>query len=318
MHYFNNKNIVLAGGGGFVGSHIAAMLKQYNCNVFIPHTVDGWDFRKLDTCIEYFQKTKPDIVINCAANQGGVAYHIGKQADLFYDNILMGTFLMHASQQTGVKKFVNVVAGCAYPGYLETGVLTEDDFWKGWLHDSIFSYGFPRKASTVYGMALKKQHNFNSIHLLMANMYGPGDHFNPDQSKALAALMRRIVEAKRKNLPTVEIWGSGKPERDWLYVKDGAEGILRATELYNDVTPLNIATGVGISIKKLAESIKKEVGYKGAFVYNKNKPDGALHKILGVSKMKKVLHWTPSTPLVKGIHETAVWFEKNYIQTKEN
>src|SRR3989344_4082717 len=263
MAFYTNKKIVIAGGGGFVGSHIAKILKKQNCTVFITRTRDGWDFRRLDKCLEYLKKTKPDIVINCAANQGGVAYHIGKQADLFFDNITLGTYLMHAAYATGVKKFVNVVAGCAYPGYLDKPVLTEEDFWSGWLHDSIFSYGFPRKASAVYGLALKKQYNFNSIHLLMANMYGPGDHFNPDQSKALAALMRRIVEAKRKNLPTVEIWGSGKPERDWLYVKDGAEGILRATESYNDIAPVNIATGVGISIKKLAETIKKVVDYKG-------------------------------------------------------
>ena len=312
MAFYTNKKIVIAGGGGFVGSHIAKILKKHNCTVFITRTRDGWDFRRLDKCLEYLKKTKPDIVINCAANQGGVAYHIGKQADLFFDNITLGTYLMHAAYATGVKKFVNVVAGRAYPGYLDKPVLTEEDFWSGWLHDSIFSYGFPRKASTVYGLALKKQHNFNSIHLLMANMYGPGDHFDPDQSKALAALMRKIVEAKKKKLPSVEIWGSGKPRRDWLYVKDGAEGILKATELYNDVTPVNIATGVGVSIRELAETIKKVVGYKGSFVYNKNKPDGALHKILGISKMKKVLHWTPRTPLSKGIAETAAWFEKNY------
>lgn len=312
MGYYDKKKIVIAGGGGFVGNHIAEKLKEYDCKIFIPRTKDGWNFTSIKKCLTYFKRTKPDIVINCAANQGGIAYHVGRQADLFLDNILMGIYLMQASQQVGVKKFVNIVAGCSYPGYTENKEMNEDEYWNGKLHESIFSFGFPRKASTVYGLALKKQYNFNSIHLIMANMFGPGEHFNPGQSKALAALIKKIYEAKKMDLPTVEVWGTGKPTRDWLYVKDGAEAILRATAVYDDAEPLNIASGVGISIAKLAETIKKVVGYKGKLVYNTSKPDGALHKTFSVKKMKKVLGWVPSTPIEKGIKETVEWFDKNY------
>jgi GDP-L-fucose synthase len=224
----------------------------------------------------------------------------------------MGLFLMEAAQETGVDKFVNIVAGCSYPGYLEKDELNEEDYWKGDLHESIFSYGFPRKASVVYGKALKMQYGFNSIHLIFANMYGPGEHFNFEQSKALAALVRKFHEAKKNNLPNVEIWGTGKPIRDWLYVKDGAEGVLVATEKYNKIEPLNIASGVGVSIKKLAEIIRNIVGYKGRLVYNTEKPDGALKKTFGIKKMKKALDWTPSTSIEEGIRETLKWFEKNY------
>lgn len=190
--------------------------------------------------------------------------------------------------------------------------MTEDEYWNGKLHESIFSFGFPRKASVEYGLALKKQFNFNSIHLIMANMFGPREHFNPQQSKALAALIKKIYEAKRKNFPTVEVWGTGKPTRDWLYVKDGAEAILRAGSCYDDVEPLNIATGVGISVAKLAETVKKVIGYKGKLVYNTDKPDGALHKTFDIKKMQKVLKWVPSTPIEKGVKETFEWFSKNY------
>lgn len=314
MKYFNNKNIVITGGGGFVGSHIAEKLKKYTCKVCIPRTKDGWDFTSFEKCLAYFKKTKPDIVINCAANQGGIGYHVGRQADLFLDNMLMGVNLMRAAQLTGVRKFVNIVAGCSYPGYATKDELNEEDYWNGKLHESIFSYGFPRKASTVYGLALKKQYNFNSIHLIMANMYGPGEHFNPEQSKALAGLLLKIYEAKKHIYPAVEIWGSGKPLRDWLYVKDGAEAILRAAEFYDDVEPLNIATGEAVSIRNLAKIIQKILGYKGKFVYNTDKPDGAMHKIFGIRKMKKVLHWVPGTPLNKGIAETAEWLAKHYEQ----
>lgn len=312
LKYFAGKKIVVAGGNGFFGSHIIDKLREIKCKIFIPKTKEGIDFRKYQDCSSYLSKAKPDTVINCAANQGGIAYHVGKQADLFLDNMLMGMYLMQASQQVGVKKFVNIVAGCSYPGYVENEEMNEDEYWNGELHESIFSFGFPRKTSTVYGLALKKQFNFNSIHLIMANMYGPGEHFNPDQSKALAGLIKKIYEAKKNNLPTVEVWGTGKPTRDWLYVKDGAEAILRATAFYDDVTPLNIATGFGISVAHLAETIKKVVGYKGKLVYNTKKPDGALHKTFGIKKMKSAIHWVPSTPIEKGIKETVTWFDKNY------
>ena len=312
LSYFSDKRIVIPGGNGFFGSHIVEKLKKIKCEVLVPKTKEGIDFRKKEDCFSYFAKTKPDIVINCAANQGGIAYHVGKQADLFMDNLLMGSYLMLAAQKAGVEKFVNIVAGCSYPGYIKKDEMNEEDYWNGWLHDSIFSYGFARKASTVYGLALKKQYNFHSIHLIMANMYGPGEHFNPEQSKALAGLIKKVYEAKKNNLPKVEVWGTGKPLRDWLYVKDGAEAILRTTAAYDDVSPLNIATGVGISVSTLAETIQKVVGYTGKLVYNTDKPDGALHKIFGIHKMKKVLRWTPPTSIKKGIKETVSWFSNNY------
>lgn len=312
LRYFKNKKIVIPGGNGFLGSHIIDKLKKVKCEIFVPRTKEGIDFRRREDCFSYLCVTKPDIVINCSANQGGIDYHKGRQADLFMDNMLMGLYLMLASQHIGVKKFINIIAGCSYPGYLDVEELNEDIYWEGRLHESIFSYGFARKASVVYGLALKKQYNFNSIQLVMANMYGPGEHFHPKQSKALAGLIKKIYEAKKKNLPSVEIWGTGKPVRDWLYVKDGAEGILRAASVYNSVEQLNIATGIGISIAQLAEIIKDVIGYKGKFIFNTKKPDGALHKTFGVGKMKRILRWMPQTTMKKGIKETVAWFRKNY------
>lgn len=306
------KRIAIPGGTGFFGSHIVDKLKALNCRVFIPDRSKGIDFREREDCQNFFKQTKPEVVINCAAFQGGIGFHSGKQADLFMDNILMGCYLMESAQKAGVKKFVNIIAGCAYPGYLEKDILDEADFWNGELHDSIFSYGFSRKGTIVYGKALYRQYGFNSIHLVFANMYGPRDHFNPSQSKALAGLIKKIYEAKRDNLPTVEIWGTGKPLRDWLYVKDGVEGVIRATEVYESIDPLNIATGKGVSIKQLAEAIKQEIGYTGKLVYNTKKPDGALKKVFGIRRMKTVLKWEPKTNIKQGIKETVKWFDKNF------
>ena len=315
---WHKKKVLVPGGGGFLGSRVVAILKKKGARVFVPRTKDGIDFRREKDCLSVMRKISPDVVINCAAQIGGIGYHKGRQADLFLDNLKMGVFLMDAAQKTGVKKFVNIVAGCVYPGYLEKDELNEEDYWNGEVHDSIFSFGVPRKVSTVFGKALIKQHGFYSIHLIFANMYGPGEHFHPERSKALAGMIKKFYDAKKSKAPTVTVWGTGKPVRDWLYVEDGAEGIVRAAEKYDSIEPLNIASGVGISVADLARLIKKIVGYKGEIVFDASKGDGALKKIFGVSKMRKELGWMPKTPLSKGIKETIKWLDKNYDRAVQN
>ncbi len=295
-----------------MGTHIQSALKGVKCEIFIPRQKDGIDFRIYNQCESYLQGIKPDILINCAANQGGIGYYEHQQADIFLDNMNMNLFLLKATYLTGVKKFLNIIPNCSYPGYLEKEELNEEDFWNGEIHDSIFSYGFPRHVSVAYGKALKKQFGFNSIHLVLANMYGPWEHFNEKQSKALAAMIRKMYEAKRDGLPKVEIWGTGRPIRDWLYVKDGAEGVLRAGAVYDEIEPLNIATGIGISVRDLANLIKKIAGYNGELFFNTTKSDGAFRKVSGVKKMKEKLGWAPQTSLEKGITETFEWFTNNY------
>jgi len=309
---WGNKKVLVLGGGGFLGSCIVNKLKERQAEVFVPFTKDRVDFRREEDCIKVMQETAPNIVINCAAIQGGIGYHSGKQADLFLDNAKMGLFLMEAAQKQGVDKFVNIVAGCSYPGYVEKDELNEEDYWSGEVHDSIFSYGVSRKMSVVYGKALSKQYDFNSIHLILANMYGPGEHFNPEQSKALAGLVKKFYDAKKTGASHVTVWGTGKPIRDWLYVDDGAEGILKAAEVYSSIDPLNISSGIGISVGDLAGTIKQTIGYEGEIVFDTSKPDGAIKKTFGITKMKKELNWRPQTSLEEGIKKTIDWFDKNY------
>ena len=314
LGFYKNKKIAIPGGAGFVGSHLAEMLRPVAAELSIPRLEDGVDFRNFENCQSYFAKTKPDIVINCAADQGGIGYYKGRQADVFLNNIQMNLYLLKGAQEADVKKFVNVVPNCSYPGYAHTDVLEEEHYWDGEVHDSIFSYGLPRKVSVAFGKALFQQFGFPSIHVVAANMYGPGDRFDVQNSKALAAFIRKFYEAKRDGTPAVHVWGTGKPLRDWLYVKDGAEGILRTAAVYNDIEPLNIATGVGISVADLAFKIKDAAGYQGEIIFDTDKPDGAMVKISGVEKMKKILGWVPATPLEAGIRETLEWFDKNYEQ----
>jgi len=309
---WSNTKVLIPGGGGFFGSHIVTKIKKMGAQVLVPSTKNGVDFRREEDCNKVMKEASPNIVINCAAIQGGIGYHSGKQADLFLDNTKIGLFLMEAAQKEDVDKFVNIVAGCSYPGYIEKEELNEEDYWSGEVHDSIFSYGVSRKMSVVYGKALSKQYEFNSIHLLLANMYGPGEKFNPEQSKALAGLIKKFYDAKKEGTPEVVVWGTGKPVRDWLYVEDGAEAVIRAAEVYNSIEPLNISSGVGISVGDLAKTIQKIIGYEGKIVFDTEKPDGALKKTFGTTKMKNELDWMPETSLEEGIKETIDWLDKNY------
>ncbi len=310
--FYKNKKVVVPGGAGFLGGFLVKQLRDMGTKVFVPKHDEGWDFRKQEDVKKLYTRDKFDLVINCAAFQGGIGFHKGKQAELYFDNLLMGTFLLQEAQKAGVAKFVNVVAGCAYPGQTGKPELEEQDFWSGPVHESIFSYGYSRKITTAQGKALKEQYGYNSIHLVLANMYGPGEHFEPSQSKALAGMIKRFYDAKRDGLSAVEIWGTGRPIRDWLYVKDGAEAILRAGAVYNEVEPLNIASGAGISVTDLALLIKNIVGYEGELKYNANKPDGALKKVFSIKKMKEKLNWFPKTKLEQGIKETFEWLKENY------
>lgn len=312
MNYYDHKKIVIAGGGGFVGNHIALQLKKYNCGIFIPHKRDGWDFTKLEKCIAYLKKTKPDIVINCAAHQGGILYDKIKRAEIYYDNLLMGTYLMEAARRLGVKKYINVSAACAYPGYLNKSIISEKDYWSGPIHESVLNYGFTKKAHIVQGWAYKEQYGFDSIHLIMANMYGPGEHFHPDRSHGLGALIKKVYDAKKHKKTHIEVWGSGKPIREWLYIKDAAVAILLAGEKFDEVDPMNIGTGEGYTITELVHIIMKVVGFKGRVKYLTDMPDGAMKKTLDIKKMKRVLKFTPKTPIEVGIKETIDWLDKNY------
>lgn len=312
MAFYDGKTIVISGGRGFLGSHISRGLSKYDCEISAPSRNDGIDFRNFDSCLSYLRKTQPDIVFNCAGDQGGVRYYESREGSVYLDNLMMGAYLMEAARLTNVKKYINIVPNCAYPGYLQEEVISEEDFWNGQLHKSVLGYGFSKKASVVQGWAYATQYGFESIHLILTNMYGPGDHFDPKKSHALAALLLKFYEAKRNNFPSVEVWGTGEAIREWLYVQDAAEGIILAGEKYDEVEPLNIAVGDGISISELSNTIKDLVGYEGQIVYNKNMPSGALRKVLSTAKMKEKLGWSPKTGIEKGIKETLSWLEQNY------
>ena len=301
------KKIFVAGGNGFLGKRVVNKLEEGNIDYVSLSLRDGYDFRNFEQTKELFEKENFDAVINCAAFVGGIQFGYEKPGEIFYNNILMSTYLMEAARLSGVKRFINPISNCSYPAYL-TKNFKEEEWWDGPLHESVLVYGFVRKASWVQSWAYYKQYGSVNINLILPNMYGPGDHFEEKRSHALGALIMKFVEAKRKNLPKVVVWGTGKPIREWLFGDDGAEILIKSLEIEPTIEPINVGIGKGISILELSELIKEVVGYRGEIILDKSKPDGAPYKTMDNTKLKKIFKWEPPTSLREGIEKTVEWY----------
>ncbi|MDP2754767.1 MAG: NAD-dependent epimerase/dehydratase family protein [Nitrospirota bacterium] len=307
------EKIAVLGGTGFLGKNVVQVLSQgdkYEVSSCSRRTgVDIRDYSK----IEEFLKAGFDTVINCAAHVGGIAYNEMKPIEVFEDNVQIGMNVVKACAKTGVKYLINIMPNCTYPGHLD--LYEEEKWWDGAIHESVLTYGLPRKMMWGLCQAYIKKYDIKFIHIIFPNMYGPDDYFDPVQSHALGALIHKIVEAKKKEYSFVDIWGTGRPVREWLYVKDAALSITRVLEnrdnfVNNDI--VNVGNGTGVSIKEIAYIIKEIVGWNGEFVFDISRKDGAMCKIFRNEKMERLLQWRPPTPLRDGIKETIEWYLKNH------
>lgn len=309
------KKVLIAGGLGFLGSHVVTKAGEKGYQTLVCSRRTGVDIRNYDQISSFLREQKPEIVVNCAAHVGGIAYNARCPVAIYEDNLLIGFNLLRACFENKVLKLVNIMPNCTYPGIAE--IYQEDAWWNGPMHPTVLTYGMPRKVLWVQAWAYQMEHGFNSVHLVLPNLYGPGDHFDIVRSHALGALITKIVDAKLNSKETVEIWGTGSPVREWMYVEDAAEGILVATEKYGEIDILNLGCQQGYTIKELAEIIKQEVGWEGKFVFDTRRPDGAPRKIIDATRMKNKLGWTPSTGLREGIRKTISWYMEHLNQYLE-
>lgn len=305
-----NKKIFVAGGTGFLGKRVVKRLEEEKVNFVSASLSLGVDFRDKIQIENFFERERPDIVINCAAYVGGIKFGMEHEGEIFYNNILINANLIECARKFGVKRFINPISNCSYPDVVQKD-FKEDEWWDGPLHSSVLVYGFAKKATWVQAYAYHNQYGMDFINLIVPNMYGPEDHFNEVRSHALGALIMKIARAKEENLPEVIVWGTGKPVREWLYIDDCVEAFMRAMEIPSTIEPINIGQGIGVSIAKLAETIQNIVGYKGKLVFDSTKPDGALYKIMNVDRMKKILNWIPETGLEDGIRKTIKWYKQS-------
>jgi len=308
------SKIFVPGATGFLGTRLVNRLKKEKLNFVTASKTLGTDFRNQKEVDDFFTREKPDIVINCAAYVGGIKFSLEHEGEIFFNNILISTYLIEAARKYGVKRFVNPISNCSYPNVVQKD-FKEKEWWDGPLHPSVFVYGFIRKAVWTQTYAYHRQYNMNFTNFLIPNMYGPNDHFNEIRSHALGALIMKIFRAKKENLPSVIVWGSGKPIREWLYVDDAVEAFMRSFSIEPHVDPINLGQGKGISIAELANKIKKVVDYKGKLVFDTKKPDGAPYKVMNVEKLKKMYKWLPSTSLDSGIKKTIDWYNQSMAKS---
>jgi len=288
-----------------LGKHLVAQVeKKGPKSIFVPKSSE-YDLRKYEDCLKVAKKG--DIIIHLAANVGGIGYNREFPADLFEDNILMGTFMMMAAREAKVEKYVALGTICAYPKFTPVP-FKEENFWNGYPEETNAPYGLAKKMQLVQSEAYRQQYGFNSIFLLPVNLYGPGDNFDPKSSHVIPALIRKFVEATVKNENEVVVWGSGKASREFLYVDDAAEGIIKAAEKYNKSEPVNLGAGFEITIKDLANLLKKLTGYKGKIVWDREKPDGQPRRMLDVTRAKREFGFTASTSFEDGLRKTIEWY----------
>ena len=307
------QKILVAGGTGFLGRRIVKILEKKGMPHIVASKSLGTDFRDFKQTLNFFNIHKPTIVIHAAAFIGGIKFGLEHEGEIYFNNIIMSTNLIEAARISKVEKFISPIANCAYPG-TKIKILKESEFWDGPLHESVLTYGLVRKAQWAQTWAYHNQYKMNFVNLILPNMYGPGDYFDPMRSHALGALLHKFIKAKKENYPEVVVLGSGKPVREWLYVDDGALALVRAININASIEPINIGIGKGISIRKLAYTIKRIVGYEGEIVFDKSKPDGAPYKVMDITKGRKIFKWQATTDIEKGIKKTYEWYKKYYPQ----
>lgn len=306
--FWIDKKVVVTGGAGFLGSHLVQKLEGLGPQeIFVPRSRE-YDLRGYEACQKAFQGR--DLVIHLASNVGGIGYNQEHPAELFDDNILMGVNALRAALAVGIKKFVAIGTICSYPKYA-TVPFKEEDLWTGYPEETNAPYGLAKLMLLVQSQAYREQYNFKSIFLLPVNLYGPGDNFNPESSHVIPAMMRKFVKAKEDGTSQVTVWGTGKATREFLYVKDAAEGILLAAEKYDKAEPVNLGAGFEISIRNLADKIKKLVGFNGEVVWDASKPDGQPRRMLETSRAKREFGFVAKTDFEDGLKETLNWYLKN-------
>ena len=310
---FPYKRVVVTGGAGFLGRFLVNRLRSFqDVDVFVPRSVE-YNLIEVSDIKRLYSETRPDLVIHLAAVVGGIGANQKNPGRFFYDNLMMGTQLIEQARHYGVAKFVATGTVCAYPKFTPTP-FREDDLWNGYPEETNAPYGLAKKMMLVQAQSYRQQYGFNTIFLLPANLYGPGDNFDLEASHVIPALIRKCVEAKWKRAPYVEAWGTGNASREFLYVDDCAAAIVKAAALYDESEPVNIGTGSEIKISELAKLIARLSGFEGEIRWQADKPDGQPRRRLDVSRALEKFGFKSQVTLEAGLKETIDWYEAQLSQ----
>jgi len=302
----------VTGGAGFLGRFVIEKLRAYDgVEIFVPRSHD-YDLIEKDDIVRMLNDSKPDLVIHLAAVVGGIGHNQKNPGKFFYDNLMMGVQLIEQSRLGGVKKFLATGTVCAYPKFTPVP-FKEDDLWNGYPEETNAPYGLAKKMMLVQSQAYREQYGFNSIFILPANLYGPGDNFDLETSHVIPALIRKCVEARRTGANYIEVWGSGSASREFLYVEDCAEGIVKAAARYDEGDPVNLGNGREITIKDLVEIIAGLAGFEGQIRWQSEKPDGQPRRQLDTTRAFEKFGFRAQTSLAEGLRQTIDWYETAFM-----
>lgn len=308
------KRICITGGAGFLGTHLVKSLEEHGAhNIFIPK-IEDYDLVKGKDIQRMLKDARPDVIIHLAAHVGGIGANLERPAEFFYDNLMMGVQLIHEAWLQGVEKFVAIGTICAYPKFTPVP-FREENLWDGYPEDTNAPYGLAKKMLLVQSQAYRQQYGYNAIFLLPVNLYGPGDNFNPASSHVIPALIRKCLEAKERGDNQIIAWGDGSPTREFIYVKDAADGIRLATERYDGAEPVNIGSSFEISIKDLIGKITQMTGFDGEIVWDTNKPNGQPRRKLDTTRAEAYFGFKAKTDFDKGLQQTIDWYIEKRKQT---
>ncbi|NJP04109.1 MAG: GDP-L-fucose synthase [Chloroflexaceae bacterium] len=307
--FWSGKRVVVTGGAGFLGSFVVERLAQLGAaEVFVPRS-SAYDLRDLSAIHRLLADVRPDIVIHLAARVGGIGANRDHPAEFFYDNLMMGVPLLHESWKVGVEKFVTIGTVCSYPKFTPVP-FQEEELWNGYPEETNAPYGLAKKMLLVQSQAYQQQYGFNAIFLLPVNLYGPRDNFDLETSHVIPALIRKCLEAKERGDDHIVVWGTGTPTREFLYVEDAAEGIVLAAERYTGGDPINLGSGMEISIGDLVHLIVRLTDFSGEIVFDSSKPDGQPRRSLNTDKAEQVFGFRAKTAFEEGLRRTIAWYDQ--------
>jgi GDP-L-fucose synthase len=307
----SSARVVVTGGAGFLGRRVVARLEARGCrSITVPRSRD-YDLRDRSAVERLYREARPDLVIHLAAVVGGIGANGAHPGRFFHDNVIMGIETLEQARLARIAKFVGVGTICSYPKFTAVP-FREDDLWNGYPEETNAPYGIAKKMLLVQSQAYRAEYGFNAIHLLMVNLYGPGDNFDPQSSHVIPALIRKMTDAVASGAREVLLWGDGTPTREFLYVDDAADAILLASERYDGAEPVNIGSGAEIRIDELARHVARAVGFTGSIVWDATKPNGQPRRALDTSRAAATFGFRAHTPFDEGLRQTVAWYHANH------
>ena len=306
--FWRQQAVIVTGGGGFLGRHVVDALQARSTREIIVPRRAAYDLREQEAVARlYADNPAATMVIHLAANVGGIGINREHPGLFFYENLMMGALMLEYARRAGVAKFVGIGTVCSYPKFAPVP-FQEDDLWAGYPEETNAPYGLAKKMLLVQSQAYRQEYGYNAIHLLPVNLYGPHDKFDLKSSHVIPAVIRKMVDAQESGAAQVTLFGDGSPTREFLFVRDAAEGIVRAAEWYNGAEPVNLGSAYEISIRELVDIIADEVGYNGELRWDTSKPNGQPRRKLDVSRAEREFGFVSRTDFRAGLRETIRWY----------